>query len=480
MDTQNRIGAYRIIRLVNRGGQGTVYLGYDTLLKRRVAIKIYDLPTQRSERKRLVAEAQLVASLDSPKIVPVHDVIESDAHLAMVMAYVPGCSLEEFLAGFRPSLGSIVTVGTDIAGALAIARQEQIVHGDVKPANVLLSLDGHARLTDFGIARDTRRSGFTGPGAGSFWSVTPEHLREEEVTQQADIFALGVLLYRMLCLQHPFAVNGQLDVDRMLHHAPYPLAERVPPEFEMPPILDDLIGTMLHKDPRQRPGNTRGIRQVLRDVSRDIPMSVGSTLLRESRAFFRPESPQDIPLEIPRELMRSGRSRKTAPQGVAQQIAYWFTGLRRPYQAGLLCGAVLCAIVLARHILNFQVTPVAFAEPVTEVASGTVLPRGLSRDWLVERVRDAVAEQLGNIEVLGSVGAFPATTFYSAAAAPPVAAKADETFAISLRCDDAFCLAVISRKTALGLSSEHVALFPDMPLAQWEAAIQKATRAVFQ
>jgi len=356
-----QVGNYQIARLINRGGQGSVYLGFDTLLRRQVAIKIYDLPARRAARKQLVSEAQLVASLDSPKIVPVYDVIESESHLAMVMAYVPGCSLEEFLNAARPSLELIVTVVTDIAGAIAIARQRQIVHGDVKPANVLLGTDGHARLTDFGIARDQQTLIPSQVCAGSYWSLSPEHLRNEEVGQQADIFALGVLLYRMLSLQHPFAPDdGPINTQWMLEQAPLPLAPRVPPEFEVPPALETLIARMLHKDPRQRPTNTRGIRQVLREVSRELPMTMGSALLREAQPFFRPESPEDVPLDIPTELARSGRSRLKAPTKAYQRVAYWVTGLRRSHQILVFGVVALVVTITTCLVLRNSATSVNF------------------------------------------------------------------------------------------------------------------------
>ena len=123
-----RVGPYRIIRLVNRGGQGSVYLGYDKRLQRRVAIKVYPLPVQRNSRRQLLKEARVVASLDSPRIVQIYDVIESQEHIAMVMEYVPGCDLEEFLTAVRPSLASILVIAGDLAAALSVARQQQIVH----------------------------------------------------------------------------------------------------------------------------------------------------------------------------------------------------------------------------------------------------------------------------------------------------------------------------------------------------------------
>lgn len=480
MDAENRIGAYRIVRLIKRGGQGSVYLGYDTLLQRRVAIKIYDLPAKRAARKQLVAEAQWVASLDSPKIVAVHDVIESDAHLAMVMAYVPGCSLEEFLENCRPSLESLITVGTDVAGALAIARQERIVHSDVKPANVLLTPDGHAKLTDFGIARDVHHQVGTGRMAGSFWSLTPEHLRNEEITQQADIYALGVLLYRMLCLQHPYAENGILDTHRMLNGPPIPLQGRVPPEFEVPTILSDLIDTMLDQDPRRRPNNTRGIRQVLRDVSRGIPMSVGSALLRESQPFFRAESPEDIPLQIPRELARSGRSRKTAPEGLVQTIGYWFTGLRLGTRLFLGAAAVLAVLLGARYVVESRPTIVAFSEPVIDIDSTHGFPDELSRKWLIEEVRAVVQEQLGDIVVAGDVGVWESRPLYSQSAMPKKPAVPSEEYAVSMRCEASLCMVRISRVTQGVRGTEQALLFADMPVDEWREVIRSTARALFR
>lgn len=88
-----RVGPYRILRLINRGGQGSVYLGYDQRLGRRVAIKIGRLPQRRAARRRFLHEARLVASIQSAKVVQIHDVIESSEHLALVMEYVPGCGI---------------------------------------------------------------------------------------------------------------------------------------------------------------------------------------------------------------------------------------------------------------------------------------------------------------------------------------------------------------------------------------------------
>ena len=218
------VGPYRILRRINRGGQGSVYLGYDRRLGRRVAIKIYRLPSARTARRRLLHEAQLVASIQSPKVVQIHDVLESRGHVALVMEYVPGCDLEEFLAAVRPSLDSILTIALDIAGALAMARlplaavgrrrpQQQIVHGDLKASNVLIADSGQVKLTDFGIAH--RGAQGAAPGASQS-AMSPEQYLGKPLDVRADLFALGCLLYRMLSGAQPFMDGPRLDPRRLL------------------------------------------------------------------------------------------------------------------------------------------------------------------------------------------------------------------------------------------------------------------------
>jgi len=308
------VGPYRIIRLIDRGGQGSVYLGYDKRLHRRVAIKIYTLPRDRAARKHTRREAQLVAALDSPKIVKIHDVIESSEHLAMVMEYIPGCTLEDLLRSVRLSLSSVLSIGIDVAGALAIARQQHVIHGDLKAGNVLITSEGRAKLTDFGIASKTRGQASKIQASGSESAMTPEQLSAGEIDQNADLFALGILLYRMLSGQHPFMSSGKLDTHQLLHGEPLALPQLVAADRDLPDSMVQLVSTLLEKEPSKRPRHTRGIRQVLRNARRDIPMSSRNNLLAEAQAHFRSESPEDMPPAIPSDLGRDARS-GLPPQG---------------------------------------------------------------------------------------------------------------------------------------------------------------------
>lgn len=485
--SENYVGAYRILRLINRGGQGSVYLGYDERLQRRVAIKIYDLPDSRPARKDLLREAQLVASVESPKVVAVYDVIESGAHLALVMEYVPGCNLEEFLQKARPSLSSIVILGTDIAGALAVARQQRIVHGDVKASNVLITADGHAKLTDFGIAREEVQDLQRGAlfNSGSLSALAPEQCSGEAIDGQVDIFALGILLYRMLCGEHPFFHNGQFDLDRLLHRAPLPLEERIPADQELPEALGQLLDTMLDKDPRRRPNNTRGIRQVLREVSRGIPMSAGNSLLREARPFFRLESTDDIPLQIPRDLSQFGRSRKSRPEGIFGQVHYWFTGLRRATRITLfaLAGAGVMFAVFAA--VQARVVPIKINAVNTNVVNSTQLPVELSRTWLAQEVSHALNSKFGEVRLVGDSAGAPHGSLISAGTlrrSPgvlEVPVVPEQVFDIDLRCADAFCVLIIAREHRGERYSRQAVLFPDMSIEQWRDSVHTTTLGLF-
>ena len=249
MRGDTRVGPYRILRLINRGGQGSVYLGYDARLRRRVAIKIYDLPAGRAARNALLQEARTIASLDSPRIVQVHDIIESLQHVALVMEYVPGCDLAEFLAVRQPSLSSVLTIAADIATALAVARQQHIVHGDIKPANVLIADNGRVKLTDFGIARGVGQTDSRQSSGASLVAMSPELYRGEALDVRSDLFVLGCLIYRMLGGESPFFSAGQLDVQWLLQRPPLPLEDKVPADVDVPPQLLALVAQLLQKNP---------------------------------------------------------------------------------------------------------------------------------------------------------------------------------------------------------------------------------------
>jgi serine/threonine protein kinase len=474
------VGSYRILRLIKRGGQGSVYLGYDKRLHRKVAIKIYRLPETRRSRRQLLREARLVASIQSPKVVQIHDVIESGTHLALVMEYVPGCSLEEFLAAARPSLGSVLTVGVDIAGALALARQAHIVHGDVKAANVLITEAGRAKLTDFGISRKTAEGA---PGqwrAGSVPALSPEQFLAQPLDERADLFALGALLYRMLGGEHPFHRDGRLDPQLLVERAPRPLREVMGGEAELPEPLAELISTMLEKDPQRRPRNTRRVRQVLRTVLLSLPMSATNTLAREARPCFRPESPEDIPPLIPETLGQQGRSALPLTGTRAQRLRQRWSALRWPARAAMGLALLTGLGVPLGITLSETVTPVRFTKPQTSIVADVELPPEVSHAWLVREVKHVLRDEVGNVRIVGPVGAEPRTVLYAYGEPRNWNEASEQIIHLALRCVEGLCVFAITREVDGARVNRQGTLFPDMALQQWREIIRDTTVSLYR
>ena len=476
MSVETHVGPYQILRLINRGGQGSVYLGYDKRLQRRVAIKIYSLPSQRAARKQLLREAQLVASMQSHKIVQIYDVIESSGHLALVMEYVPGCDLEEFLTTARPSLASILTIGADIAGALAVARQQHIVHGDLKAANILVTDSGRVKLTDFGIARQMVGSSPQRLDGGTPPALSPEQYRGEPLDGRSDLFALGCLLYRMLGGEAPFLRDGELDIRLLLEQSPRPLAEMVPGEWELPDELVDLVAALLQKRPEDRPANTRQVRQVLRRIARTIPLAATNSLLREARPCFRPESAHDMPPLIPLDLAREGRSR-LAPEGAGGVGLRRWALLRSWSARWVVALAALAAIGVPVVTALQRAEPTIYLEePLLRLGADSELPEQVSTDWLVGEAKLALRQELGTILVLSSTGAERNATLYTSDGPPP---EPEERLQLSLRCIEGLCVFAASRAHAGGHANQQAVLFPDMPVEQWRDIVHSATRALY-
>ncbi|MCB1677138.1 MAG: serine/threonine protein kinase [Halioglobus sp.] len=470
------VGPYRILRRINRGGQGSVYLGYDRRLGRRVAIKIYRLPSARTARRRLLHEAQLVASIQSPKVVQIHDVLESRGHVALVMEYVPGCDLEEFLAAVRPSLDSILTIALDIAGALAMARQQQIVHGDLKASNVLIADSGQVKLTDFGIAH--RGAQGAAPGASQS-AMSPEQYLGKPLDVRSDLFALGCLLYRMLSGAQPFMDGPRLDPRRLLEGEPQPLAERIGGDLFVPQPVIDLVGELLQKDPARRPRNTHRVRQVLRSARLEIPVAAAGSLLRDARPCFRPESPDDIPPQVPDDMGRHSSSRPIAPAGRWWQIRHRWTLLSWPARWAAVI--VATALVSVPWVVAWQIsaTRVHFDAPVLQFRPEIELPRGLSPAWLVEQVKLALRDRLGPIHVTGPVGATPVSVLYSRAAEPaPIAPQ--EYLRLGVQCVPQFCVLRLVRERDGARRSQQAVLFSGMSLDDWADTVHSVTRAVYR
>jgi eukaryotic-like serine/threonine-protein kinase len=212
-------GRYRLDARIGHGGMSTVYRAFDTVLERQVAIKLMhrDIASDSDQLERFRREARAVAQLNHPHIVTVVDAGEWDQHEDpdgihsgapyIVLEYVAGETLKQLIHREAPlETPTVLAYTIEIARALGAAHSREIVHRDVKPQNILLSDEGGAKITDFGIARTLSEEGLTMDGRvlGTTDYVSPEQALGQPVTGQSDVYSLGVVLYEMLTGTVPF------------------------------------------------------------------------------------------------------------------------------------------------------------------------------------------------------------------------------------------------------------------------------------
>src|SRR4051794_36945534 len=249
-------GRYELEELVGTGGMSSVYCALDTLLERRVALKVlhphYGSDDEYVERFR--HEARSVAQLSHPNIVTVIDRGQDDGQQYIVFEYIDGESLKELVDRTGPlPCRRAIELALQIADALAFAHQHGLVHRDVKPQNVLLTPDGDAKVTDFGIARSLDvEHGVTQTGTvlGTSNYLSPEQASGKPTTRATDVYSLGVVLFEVLTGDVPFPGDNFVAVAMKHINEPVPdLVERRP---DAPLRLVAAIERALEKDPARR------------------------------------------------------------------------------------------------------------------------------------------------------------------------------------------------------------------------------------
>jgi non-specific serine/threonine protein kinase len=261
------VSHYEIIEEIGRGGMGIVYKGRDRLLNRDVALKA--LPLVRSadavsqtsvSRQRFEREAQSASALNHPNIVTIYDLLSEPDCDFIVMEYVDGKPLSQVIPPAGLPLGQAVRYGLQISDAVGSAHAAGIVHRDLKPENILLSRHDQIKIVDFGLAKQGADSTgllateemLTGPGSflGTLAYAAPEQHRNLPVDQRTDIFALGVVLFKMLTGELPFQGKNLLELVQAINLCePRSLRELRP---GMPPLLDALIARAVQRDPADR------------------------------------------------------------------------------------------------------------------------------------------------------------------------------------------------------------------------------------
>ena len=254
--TGKQLGAYQLIAPLGEGGMAVVYKAYQPSMERYVALKI--LPKHFAAEpdfvRRFKQEAKIIASLEHPNILPVHDYGEADGYTYIVMRYVEGKTLADLLQGRPLPLPQICEIVTKVASALNYAHSRGVVHRDVKPSNVLIDQQDNPLLSDFGVAKMILSSEkFTASGAfiGTPTYASPEQcLGSNNLDGRSDVYSLGVMLYEMATGRPPF--NAETPMAVVLKHIndPLPLPRQLNPT--LPESVERVILKALAKQPENR------------------------------------------------------------------------------------------------------------------------------------------------------------------------------------------------------------------------------------
>jgi serine/threonine-protein kinase len=266
-----KIGKYKILGTLGRGGMGIVYKGLDPDIEREVAVKTirFDAFTEGEEKEemlaRVVREAKAAGRLNHPNIITIYDVIRESDLTFIIMQYVDGQSLQALIdSGKRFSPQEVIDLLRPVAEALDFAHRNGIIHRDIKPANILLDKSGRPFLADFGVAR-IETSTMTGPGktVGTLSYMSPEQVLGNPVDHRADLFALGVILYELLTGKKPFAGDN-------LSTIVYKIVNEEPPQVteinhSLPRGYEAVIKKALAKSPDERYQSGRELVEALAD-----------------------------------------------------------------------------------------------------------------------------------------------------------------------------------------------------------------------
>ena len=261
-------GRYEIIAKLGSGGMSHVYQARDTILNRKVAVKVLrsDLAEDKDFVRRFQVEAQAVASLSHPNIVSIYDVGQENGLPYLVMEYVEGLTLREIIQKEGPlSPAETVNLGVQVCAALAHAHEKGIIHRDIKSHNILVTPGGRVKVTDFGLARVMSTPSATmtlsGTVMGSVHYLSPEQAQGGETGPKSDLYSLGVVLYETVSGRLPF--QGDNPVTIALKHLQGPPPALRKENLAIPRGLERIIFKALAKDPAQRFQSAREMQQAL-------------------------------------------------------------------------------------------------------------------------------------------------------------------------------------------------------------------------
>ena len=260
---------YEIIKLIGEGGMANVYLAYDTILERNVAVKVLrgDLADDEKFVRRFQREALSASSLNHPNIVEMYDVGEDNGNFYIVMEYIDGKTLKQLIKKRgHLQVSEAVDILIQLTDGLKVAHDSYIIHRDIKPQNIMILEDGMVKITDFGIAMAVNAADLTQTNSvmGSVHYLPPEQAAGKGSTIKSDIYSLGILLYEMLSGTMPF--RGETAVEIALKHIKEPMPSIRKVNSKVPQSVENIILKCTAKNPKNRYNNVKELQDDLKSA----------------------------------------------------------------------------------------------------------------------------------------------------------------------------------------------------------------------
>lgn len=264
-----QVGRYQVLEMLGKGANGRVVRGYDPLIGRPVAIKLLSPQLAKGDaRQSFIQEARVVGQISHPYIITLHDmgIDEATQTPYLVMEYLEGLPLDRVLEKGSLPFPRACSWAGDVAVALAVAHRKGVIHGDVKPANILITNDNRLKLMDFGMARLARYDAKDTPllGTPAYWC--PEQIMGKAQDERSDIFSLGIVLYEMVTGNRPFDADSLQGIcAKILSSSPLPPSHA---NGSLPKALDEVMASCLAKDPAKRMSSGDEVAQALYPLAR--------------------------------------------------------------------------------------------------------------------------------------------------------------------------------------------------------------------
>jgi serine/threonine protein kinase/Flp pilus assembly protein TadD len=386
--TGKMIGRFAVRERLGAGGMGEVYRADDTRLKRAVALKRVAPELRNNPRytERLLHEAELASGLNNPNVAAIYDTFEEGGEIFLVMEFVEGENLRQRLGRPLP-LGEFLGIAVQCAGAVDAAQRKGIVHGDIKPENIMLTPEGQVKILDFGVAKrmpDQETQSTLDSIVSSGWLrgtpayMAPEVLEAKEPDSRADIFGLGVVFYESLAGANPFHGGSFITVaHRIVQEEPPPLGELSP---KLPPELVRIVGKMLAKDPTERYATAADLSVDLRSLQRTAPSSGNQVLPRH---------------------IEQGQPRKLTPRTRPAEAWHGEPTKKPAWVLWLLVIPVAMGLLLLGAIIFHRPTGL-FPAPAPHIGSLAVLPLrnesgDATQEYFADGMTDALTTELAGI-----------------------------------------------------------------------------------